>query len=443
MIKLLILAYDFPPYVSVGGLRPYSWYKYLHLFDVYPIVVTRQWQNSFGSGLDYIAPGYSDTNDIEITSTATLIKTPFEPNLGNKILLKYGENKFKFLRKIIGSYYEFIQFLFFKGTKKNIFKAADEYLKNNEVDCIIATGDPFVLFKYAAKLSKKYDIPWLADYRDSWVQDKSVKNKFLESWNSFFERKFLSNVKKVVTVSTFIQKQLEKNIEGKEFEIIYNGFDPEIINTTRDIKQNSEILSIGFAGTICEWDPIESFLRSCNELIEKKKDFKLKLTFYGINKESELKEMLKNKYQYLEKHTLFQPKMENLNFAKSFAANNIFLLFNYYSILGTKIFDYMALRRKIILCYGNDEKSNELKKKYYILDEMDTESKTLQADMLAVTNSGVTINDAEHLKQILRDLFLELERKGSIECQSKDVDQYSRINQAERLAEIVKEICRY
>ena len=29
MKKVIILAYDFPPYVSVGGLRPSSWYNYL------------------------------------------------------------------------------------------------------------------------------------------------------------------------------------------------------------------------------------------------------------------------------------------------------------------------------------------------------------------------------------------------------------------------------
>jgi hypothetical protein len=45
MKKLLILAYDFPPYVSVGGLRPYNWFKYLKEFGVEPIVVTRQWGN--------------------------------------------------------------------------------------------------------------------------------------------------------------------------------------------------------------------------------------------------------------------------------------------------------------------------------------------------------------------------------------------------------------
>ena len=42
MKKVLILAYDFPPYVSVGGLRPYSWYKYFHEFGLYSVFVPEQ-----------------------------------------------------------------------------------------------------------------------------------------------------------------------------------------------------------------------------------------------------------------------------------------------------------------------------------------------------------------------------------------------------------------
>ena len=58
--RVLILAYDFPPYVSVGGLRPYAWYKYLRECGVYPVVITRQWANRYGNALDYIAAGESD-----------------------------------------------------------------------------------------------------------------------------------------------------------------------------------------------------------------------------------------------------------------------------------------------------------------------------------------------------------------------------------------------
>ena len=54
-------------------------------------------------------------------------------------------------------YYEFAQFLFPIGPKSGLYDFAREYLKVNKVDAIIATGDPFVLFSYASKLSKEFD----------------------------------------------------------------------------------------------------------------------------------------------------------------------------------------------------------------------------------------------------------------------------------------------
>lgn len=439
MTRLLILAYDFPPYVSVGGLRPYSWYKYLYLYDIYPIVVTRQWENKLGNELDYISPSYSDSIDKEITSEGTVIKVPFKPTLANRILLKYGKNKFKVIRRLITAYYEFLQFIFPIGSKKKIYSAADEYIKDNPVDCIIATGDPFILYKYASKLGRKYSIPWIADYRDPWIQDNSMKNNpVYRIWCAFFERRFLKNVHRVTTVSTFIQKQLEQNLTNKSFEILINGYDPEIIEATRDIEQTNDILSIGFSGTVSDWHPIESFLRVCNEALAKSADFKLNLNFYGINKEKEIRETLSENYKLLEQYTHFHPRMDNLKFAKSIATQNVCLLFNDYSILGTKIFDYLAVKRKIILCYENDKEALELKKQFFSINELETESKRLQAEMISATNSGIVVNDSEQLREIIEELGKELKETGFINCSSVNVDKYSRIKQVERLAEIVK-----
>nr|MBP7389342.1 hypothetical protein [Chitinophagales bacterium] len=75
MVNVLILAYDFPPYVSVGGLRPHSWLKYFNEFGVYPIVVTRQWNNAYKNGLDYVAPGFSDNTVTEKNDKGTTIRT--------------------------------------------------------------------------------------------------------------------------------------------------------------------------------------------------------------------------------------------------------------------------------------------------------------------------------------------------------------------------------
>lgn len=438
MNRILILAYDFPPYISVGGLRPYSWYKYLHKYDVYPVIVTRQWEHRFGNHLDYISAGYVDSVDIETDSERTIIKTPFSPNIANKILLKYGADKFVLFRKLASLYYLFMQYILPVGNMHEIYKGADEYLKNNKVDCIIATGDPFVLFKYASKLSRKYSIPWIADYRDSWVQDKTFDNKLYKMWSAFFEKKFLKNVGKITTVSTFIQKQIEQNISGKDFEIILNGFDPEILKRVENIRQNKNTLSIALTGTIYKWHPIENFLEVCNELLNENSGFDLKLNFFGVNKDAEIKKIIEEKFKNLLTRAEFFPRMENLKLAEKLAEQNAFLLFNDYSILGTKIFDYLAVKRKIILCYAADTQAAELKEKYFCLQETETESKRLQAKMIEETNSGIVVKDSAHLKKILWDLSVELKENGFVKCESVDVEKYSRVKQVEHLAEIVK-----
>src|ERR1700752_4271608 len=216
MKKVLILAYDFPPYVSVGGLRPYCWFKYLKEFGIHPIVVTRQWENKHGNHLDYISAGSSNESIIEESQYGTVVSAPYHPNLANKIMLKYGNTKFKLLRKIISAYYEFTQFIFPVGPKASIYFAANEYLKKNSVDAIIATGDPFVLFKYASQLGRKYNVPWIADYRDPWSQNLNIqKNVFLKQWHSFFEKKYLSSVYAITTVSNFLESKRSTIVKNK------------------------------------------------------------------------------------------------------------------------------------------------------------------------------------------------------------------------------------
>ena len=248
MKRLLILAYDFPPYVSVGGLRPYAWYRYLKEYGVEPIVVTRQWENKYGNELDYIAPGESNETIVEATEYGTIIRTPYKPNLANRIMLKYGRSKFALIRKMVTAWYEFMQFLFFVGPKSGLYRGAKEYLKQNKVDAIIATGEPFVLFKYASALSKKYGIPWVADYRDPWSQNKNRSN-YLRKWTVFNEKKFLSNAECVTTVDEFFHKQIETNVH-KQFYIIPNGYNPDAINAVADIEQGHVIMRIAFVGTI-------------------------------------------------------------------------------------------------------------------------------------------------------------------------------------------------
>jgi N-acetyl sugar amidotransferase len=434
--KVLILAYDFPPYVSVGGLRPYSWYRYLNESGFYPIVITRQWGNKYGNNLDYISASESKNTEIEKTDFGEIIKASFSPNLSNRLLLKYGESRFKVIRKIITAYYEFGQFLFMTGPKSSLFFAANEYLKTNKVDIIIATGGPFILFKYASKLSKKYNTLWIADYRDPWTQDKSNRKNFIiQKWDAFFEKKCLAGVRSIITVSSFLQKQISSLISDKTFHIIPNGYSTAAIESTKGIKQDNKKLSIAYVGTIYKWHPLESFLRVCNEYM-RNNAVAFQINFYGVNAENEIREMVHTTYQNLSTVVHIYPKIPNEQLLQKLAAENVFLLFNYYSYMGTKIYDYLALNRKIILCFSDDFEANDLKKKYYQVDEIESESKHLQADLIRETNSGVIVKDVAELSNVLSDLLIEFNANGFIACNSVNTNQFSRKDQVQKLAGI-------
>ncbi len=74
-MRVLILAYDFPPLVRVGGFRPYSWFRYFHEFGIEPVVITRQWENRYGDDRDYVAPSASDDVIVEQDGHGTIVRT--------------------------------------------------------------------------------------------------------------------------------------------------------------------------------------------------------------------------------------------------------------------------------------------------------------------------------------------------------------------------------
>ena len=437
MKKLLILAYDFPPYVSVGGLRPYAWFKYLKEFGIEPVVVTRNWTNEHGNGLDYISASPSTESIVETTEWGTIIRTPYKPNWGNRMLLKYGDNKYRLLRRFYTAFIEIKQFITVSGTKKELYYSAHDYLKKNKVDAIIATGDPFVLFYYAGKLGKKFKTPWIADYRDPWSQSKEQSAILYGKWNKWIECKTVSSAENITTVSDFLKFKLKELIPGKEINVFPNGYDPEIIDEVAASPQNTDRLTITFIGTVYDWYPWKSFLTVFSELAS---SFPIRLNLYGVNNSEEISEFIRGFSEEAQHAIKIFPRMPNKDLLYQISKENVMLLFNNYSYMGTKIFDYIGVRRRIILCYNKDEQAHELKKKYYNIEEIDGASKQLQIDLINETNSGVVVEDEEHLRKVLLELIQEFAEKGKIECHSNGVEKYSRKIQVKKLAELIRKI---
>jgi len=439
MKKVLILAYDFPPYVSVGGLRPHNWFKYFKDFDVEPIVITRQWDHEYGNHLDYIAPSNSKKTIIENSEFGTIIRTPYKPNLANKILLKYGENKFKIIRKSISLFFEITQFLWISGPKKELYYAAKKYIKKNKVHVIIATGDPFVLFHFASKLSEKYDIPWIADYRDPWSFGLGMNNSFYKSWNRFLEKRTIKSALFVTTVNSTFVKNI-KTITAKNVHLLPNGYDPEIIEKLAANETKNPVFTISFIGTMYKWNPIELFLTVISNFVTLNGSKSIILNFYGVNNAEEIEFLIKDKYSNLIGVVNITPKLPNKQVLHFASKSHLLLLFNYYSIIGTKIYDYIGLKIPILFCFSDDKKALKLRAKHYKTKDYEGMTQNIQQKVIQEKNAGIIVKDSKHLLEVLNNCLEEFKQTGKIKCNTKDSEEFSRKHQTGKLADLIKQI---
>jgi glycosyltransferase involved in cell wall biosynthesis len=254
------------------------------------------------------------------------------------------------------------------------------------------------------------------------------------------EGKIVQNASAISTVSEFVKFKIEKIVEvrNKPFVIIPNGFDDEAIEKIKDIKQTRSELTISLVGSLYDWHPYEYFLETIAKFLEAKK-YKIKIKFYGTNRAKELNNLICNKFPILKDYVEIIGKMPNDQLLVELAKDNVMLLFNYYSYMGTKIFDYLGIKRKILLCFTDDKVSNQLKEKYYKVKENENYSSNLQADLLAETSAGLSVKNSTHLLQILEELCIEFQATSEIKCCAKNTENYSRRNYVQLLANFLKE----
>lgn len=439
MKKVLILAYDFPPYISVGGLRPYNWYKYFKEFGIDPIIVTKQWDKESLGEVGYIAPGYESEIEIEENEYGTIVKAPYFPNFPNRLYLKYGPVKHKTLRKVCSLFFEITQFLWVSGPKKELYKAADEVLKKQKIDAIIATGEPFVLHHFASKLSSKHKVPWIADYRDPWSFGMGMENFIYRYWNRFIEKKTLKNVTFITTVNNTFLNNI-KSITQKNIYILPNGYDPEFITNLQPKQKSNKTLTISFIGTIQQWNPIELFLTILNQFVIQNGKESILLNLYGINNPQLIQSLIDKKFVNLKEVVNITPRLPNEEVLTLAAKSDLLLLFNYYAVIGTKIYDYIGLKIPILFCFSNDQQALLLRDKHFDMKDYKGMDFDVQEKLIKNKNAGFIVQDTEHLLEILNNCLIEFNQTGKIKSQTKDSGEFSRKTHTNEFAKLILDI---
>lgn len=421
-MKVLILAYDFPPYTSMGGQRPYGWYRYLHESEINTSVVTRHWHPQSQSKIDYCRSCGTETTT-ENSDLGTIIRVPYRENLRDRLLVKYGIGKLSSLRQLLSLWYSISQFItFIFDNKSNIYREADTLLANEKFDLIIATGEPFILFRYAYLLSKKHQIRWVADYRDCWSDNYEVNqnggfNRLIyRHYFRYFEKKYGATAALITTAAPIFKTELAKLFPKKNISVIYNGFDRENADFTASDHLPNSKLTIGFAGTIYGFQPIEIFLAGLELFVAKYPEAKISTVFWGADYSEAQRDRIANFSPALSTYIKTTARLDKKTLFDQMKQADMFLILDNKGMISGKLYEYLLFNKKILMA-GRDFGAME--------------------EILNNTHAGIVCASPEDIAESLHVCYSEWLKYGKIVAELVNVEHYSRKEQTNALAELL------
>ena len=426
MVKVLILAYDFPPYISIGAQRPYSWYKYFPDSNFYPVIVTRHWDEDLDDPNYYLRSSSKREIQVEASEHGKIIKVPYTASVRDRLVLKFGMNRFSLLRKMLSLVESILKFLSFRfDNTKPIYDAADNVLRSEKVDWIIATGEPFILFRYAKLLSSKYKIPWLADYRDCWSTDNSdfaqpLMNRIVfHLFYQRFEKNIVNSASLITTAAPGYRASLQTLFPDKDIKVLFNGYDNETLDSLSAGEQRKDVFEIAYAGTIYHNQNLEMFLEGFRQFIQEHNDARVHLAFYGLDFYPEQKERLLSFDESLNQYFSTSPKMPYREILIKLQKAHLLLLLSkkHWNKLAGKIFDYLALNRKVLLV-ENDH--------------------AILASILDECHGGEKFDSARDVKKCLKKYYAEFLKNSQLQHRSDHFKKYSRRHQSKRLTDWIR-----
>lgn len=254
-------------------LRCLKFVKYLREFGWEPVVFTAE--NPSYQFLDY-------TNEKDIPEGLEIHKVPiFEPiNLFKKLSgrkinqplqnITSNSAKKKTMIDTLGMWVRgnfFIPDARYRWIKPSV-KYLENYLENHKIDAILTDGPPHTNTVIGLKLSKKFNIPWLADFQDPWTQvdyyDKLYIGKRADRKHKALEQDVFRIAKKITIASPTWKHDLE-SIGAKNVDVIYYGFDePEFANFKTIPTEKFVFFHGGLLGE--DRNPI-SFLNALSKLL--------------------------------------------------------------------------------------------------------------------------------------------------------------------------------
>ena len=246
-----MISYPFPPLGVAGSIRPYRFVKYLPNFSWEPIVLTINERNDvpkdysllqrLSKNVRVVRARYFDPllviqscrnyiQKIDNDSVERIARNDVSGELRKRRSYFFSKNVKKFLLSLITTPDHQVFWLPFALVK------SASLINKNSIKAIMSTSPPHSSHLIALILKMMCNIPWIADFRDPWVENFKLRNGLL-TWQKRVERlleKLVMDHADIIIANTEKnRKNLIKrysNLNAKKFITIHNGFERYDIN---------------------------------------------------------------------------------------------------------------------------------------------------------------------------------------------------------------------
>ena len=270
--RILILTYYWPP-SGGGGVQRWMYFAmYLKRLGYNPTVITVHPDKASYPLID--KSQLDMVKEIETIYTNTLEPLKFYSFLKSgktKKEIPYGnlgENSGGIFSKAMA----FVRSNFFvpdarKGWVPYAKKAASDLLKSEKFDWLITTGPPHSTHLAGLYLSKKFNIKWLADFRDPWSEIYFLQNtyrfNFAKQKDEELESKVLNSAHVITTVGPGMSDLLRKKMKNPErLHVLYNGYDKEMFEGIEKRATKKEFFTISHIGLLGDTQRFDSFIEA-------------------------------------------------------------------------------------------------------------------------------------------------------------------------------------
>lgn len=255
MKKVLIIAYYFPPIGGGGVQRTLKFAKYLPEFCWQPVILTGK--SAHSGSLDAHLLGEL-SSDIKIYRTPAMLLPAWLPWRIRNFITRW----FLFVDDQLG--------WFPYAAKRGI-----QIFREENIQAIFSTSTPYTDHLIGYHLKRKFDLPWIADFRDPWIGNFSstFPTQFHENIAAQIEGKIIQTADKTIVVSEPIRQSLlarNKNITEDRIITIPNGYDSMDFKQEIPAKKHTDKFNIVYTGSFYSHKQMPyQFLQSLRSAIDK------------------------------------------------------------------------------------------------------------------------------------------------------------------------------